>query len=117
MPRFLTTQETSESNLLFLPFSLPYCLSSKAALNQIIRTLSHELNRRSPQHPAFCIAYHPGTMRTALSEPYTRGQTPQNTKGLFDVDQAADKLVELLKGMTAAKSGGFWAYDGRRVPW
>ncbi|KAG8971465.1 hypothetical protein FRC05_011038 [Tulasnella sp. 425] len=90
---------------------------SKAALNQIIRTLSHELNRRSPQHPAFCIAYHPGTMRTGLSEPYTRGQTPQNTKGLFEVDQAADKLVELLKGMTAAKSGGFWAYDGRRVPW
>ncbi|KAG8913072.1 hypothetical protein FRC00_003114, partial [Tulasnella sp. 408] len=90
---------------------------SKAALNQIVRTLSHELNRRSPQHPAFCIAYHPGTMRTALSEPYTRGQTPENTKGLFDVDEAAAKLVELLSGMTVEKSGGFWAYDGTRVPW
>ncbi|KIO32468.1 hypothetical protein M407DRAFT_104607 [Tulasnella calospora MUT 4182] len=91
--------------------------SSKAALNQIIRTLSHELNRRSPQHSAFCMAYHPGTMRTALSQPYTRGQAPENTKGLFDVDEAAAKLVKLLNGMTVEKSGGFWAYDGTRVPW
>ncbi|KAG9018717.1 hypothetical protein FRB90_010331 [Tulasnella sp. 427] len=91
--------------------------SSKAALNQIIRTLSHELNRRSPQHPAFCIAYHPGTMRTGLSEPYTRGQTPENTKGLFEVDEAAEKLIKLMGGMTTEKSGGFWAYDGTRIPW
>lgn len=82
-----------------------YCFRSKAALNQIVRTLSHELSRRSPQYPAFCIAYHPGTMRTGLSEPYTRGQTPENTKGLFDVDQAAEKLMKVLGGMTTEKSG------------
>ncbi|KAG8904072.1 hypothetical protein FRB99_002308, partial [Tulasnella sp. 403] len=91
--------------------------SSKAALNQVIRSLSHEMSRRSPQHPALCIAYHPGTMKTLLSAPYTGNQSAADTNGLFEVDEAAEKLLTFLQGAKDDMSGGFWAYDGSRVPW
>lgn len=99
------------------PFSSNALYSSKAALNQIIRTLQHELSRRSPQHPALCIAYHPGTMLTELSEPYTSGQSVGKTKGLFHADEAASNLLRLLSGLDEEKGGSFYAYDGSRVPW
>ena len=42
--------------------------SSKAALNQLVRTAAVELARRSPD--ALCIALHPGTVVTSLSAPF-----------------------------------------------
>lgn len=42
--------------------------ASKAALNQLVRTASVELARRSPD--ALCIALHPGTVATELSAPF-----------------------------------------------
>ncbi len=45
--------------------------SSKAALNQIVRTASIELARTHPR--AVVAALHPGTVRTNLSAPYSAG--------------------------------------------
>ncbi len=44
--------------------------ASKAALNQLVRTAAIELARRAPQ--AICVAIHPGTVATSLSDPFAK---------------------------------------------
>jgi len=91
--------------------------ASKAATNQVIRTLARELKYK-PQIPAMAIAYHPGTLNTDLAAPYTKGQTPENTKGFFEPEEAAKNLLKVLEGLKDDEdSGSFLAYDGSRVPW
>ncbi len=86
--------------------------ASKAALNQMIRTLAIELARQRPQ--AICVALHPGTVATALSAPF-QGSVVQEK--LFTPDFAAARMLEVLDSLTPADSGGFFAWDGAPVPW
>ncbi|MDP1618984.1 SDR family NAD(P)-dependent oxidoreductase [Phenylobacterium sp.] len=86
--------------------------ASKAALNQMIRTLAIELARQRPQ--AICVALHPGTVDTALSAPFQGGVAHEK---LFTPDFAAEQLLAVLGGLTPADSGGFFAWDGTSVPW
>ena len=85
--------------------------ASKAALNQLVRTLSVELKRTRPE--ALCVALHPGTVDTALSKPFQGGVTPER---LFAPDRAAGHLLDVLAGLSPEDSGGFFAWDGARVP-
>ena len=48
--------------------------ASKAALNMIIRNLAIETARRAPE--TLCIGLHPGTVDTALSQPFQRNVAP-----------------------------------------
>lgn len=86
--------------------------ASKAALNQMIRTLAIELARQRSQ--ALCVALHPGTVATALSAPFQGGVAPEK---LFAPDFAAERMLAVLDGLTPADSGGFFAWDGAPVPW
>ena len=84
--------------------------SSKAALNQLVRTASIELGRRNPE--AICVALHPGTVDTRLSKPFGK-------QGL-DVrspSEAAEQLLTVIAGLTPADSGEFVDYRGNRLPW
>jgi NAD(P)-dependent dehydrogenase (short-subunit alcohol dehydrogenase family) len=85
--------------------------ASKAALNQLMRTLAVELRRQKPD--AICIALHPGTVDTALSQPF---QGSVEGGKLFAPAYAAERLLAVLNGLTAADSGGFFAWDGQRIP-
>ncbi len=85
--------------------------ASKAALNQLLRTLAIELARQSPE--AICVGLHPGTVDTALSKPFQRN-VPAGK--LFTPARAARQLLEVLDGLTAADSGGVFAWDGKPVP-
>lgn len=84
--------------------------ASKAALNQMVRTASVELRRTRPQ--AICVALHPGTVATRLSQPFQKAglavQTPE---------AAAQRLVDVIEGLTAAESGRFLDHRGVPVPW
>ena len=84
--------------------------ASKAALNQFVRTAAIELKRRRPA--ALCIALHPGTVRTQLSDPFTKDglevQTPQ---------ASASRLLGVIDGLTADQSGGFFDHLGLPIPW
>lgn len=84
--------------------------SSKAALNQLVRTAAIELARRRPA--ALCVALHPGTVDTSLSAPFAkRGvdlQTPETT---------ADRLLRVIERLSPANTGGFFDYRGEPVPW
>lgn len=85
--------------------------ASKAALNQFMRTLAVEVRRQKPE--AICVALHPGTVDTALSQPFQSGV--ENGK-LFTPAYSAERLLTVLDGLTAADSGGFFAWDGQRIP-
>jgi len=85
--------------------------ASKAALNQLVRTLAIELRRQKPD--AVCVALHPGTVDTKLSQPFQEGV---ETGKLFAPDYAAQRLLAVMDGLTAADSGGFFAWDGQKIP-
>lgn len=84
--------------------------ASKAALNMLVKGLSIELARRNPE--ALIVALHPGTVETALSEPF-RGAAP---KGAVTPAEAARNLLDVIDRLTPADSGGFFAFDGAPIP-
>ncbi|WP_043369399.1 SDR family NAD(P)-dependent oxidoreductase [Cyanobium sp. PCC 7001] len=86
--------------------------AAKAAQNQLLRTLALEWRRRFPQA---CVSLlHPGTTATALSQPF---QATVPTTQLFSAGRAAGHLLDVLEGLGPEQSGGFWAWDGQRIPW
>lgn len=85
--------------------------ASKAALNMILQTLAVELSR---SHPLAVVAgLHPGTVDTALSEPFQKGVKPEK---LFTANYSAECLMQVIEGLTPADSGGVFAWDGERIP-
>ncbi|MCB1739290.1 MAG: SDR family oxidoreductase [Gammaproteobacteria bacterium] len=86
--------------------------ASKAAQNMITRTLSIELARRA--RGIVCVALHPGSVDTGLSAPFQAG-VPAGR--LFTPERAARQLLEVIDGLRAEDNGGFFAWDGSRIPW
>ena len=84
--------------------------ASKAALNQLIRTFAVELARKKPE--AFCIGLHPGTVDTALSEPFQRN-VPKDK--LFAAERSADALLSVLARCDRNSSGRIFAWDGEEI--
>ena len=84
--------------------------ASKAALNQLVRTAAIELKRRRPS--ALCVALHPGTVRTALSSPFSKAglevQTPRTS---------AARLLGVIDDLSADQSGVFLDHFGVAIPW
>jgi NAD(P)-dependent dehydrogenase (short-subunit alcohol dehydrogenase family) len=80
--------------------------ASKAALNQLIRTLSIELARQ--RKDAICVGLHPGTVDSALSRPFQSGVGADQ---LFTPVFAAERLLAVINGLDAAQSGQVLAWD------
>jgi NAD(P)-dependent dehydrogenase (short-subunit alcohol dehydrogenase family) len=81
--------------------------SSKAALNQIVRTAAIEIARTRPL--ASVVAIHPGTVATSLSEPYA------STRARMSPDAAARNILKTMDSIGPDRTGGFFAYDGSRI--
>jgi NAD(P)-dependent dehydrogenase (short-subunit alcohol dehydrogenase family) len=86
--------------------------ASKAAQNQLMRTLAIELRRTHPQ--LACVSLHPGTVDTPLSKPFQRGVAPGR---LFSAERAAGQLMQIVAGLGPQQSGSFLAWDGSQIPW
>lgn len=86
--------------------------SSKAALNMLVRGLSVELPRRCK--PVACVALHPGTTESALSEPF-RQSLAQLT--VHSPAETAANLFAVLNGVTDGDNGRFLSWDGSELPW
>lgn len=84
--------------------------ASKAALNQLIRTLAIEHARKNPL--SVCVGLHPGTVDTPLSKPFQRGVAAEK---LFTPAYSAARLLDVIDRLTPADSGGLFAWDGTRV--
>ncbi|SHM47645.1 SDR family NAD(P)-dependent oxidoreductase [Roseibium suaedae] len=84
--------------------------ASKAALNQLVHTASVELQRRNPQ--AICVALHPGTVATNLSEGFqATGLEVQ------DPATAAARILKVIEGLQPEQTGGFYDHHGKVIPW
>jgi NAD(P)-dependent dehydrogenase (short-subunit alcohol dehydrogenase family) len=84
--------------------------ASKAALNQIVKTASIELARRNKQ--TCCIALHPGTVDTALSEPFGK-----NGLNVREPAIAAQEILSVIHQLKAQDNGRFLDYKGESLPW
>ena len=83
--------------------------ASKAALNMVVKTTAIELART---HKALVlVALHPGTVRTALSEPF-HGQAQAR-----DPMEAAAQMLAVMDALQPEDTGSFRAYDGEVLPW
>lgn len=85
--------------------------ASKAALNMVLRTLAIEHARRNPK--SVIAALHPGTVATPLSDPFS-SRVPKGK--LFDAPTAARQLLDVIDDLGTGDSGGFFAWDGSRIP-
>ncbi len=83
--------------------------ASKAALNMIVKTAAIELARTRPN--SVLIALHPGTVSSALSQPFRGAEIGRAPK------DAASDMLRVVDALTPADTGGFRAYDGARLPW
>lgn len=86
--------------------------ASKAALNMLIVNFAIEMRRTHPL--AVVVALHPGTVESGLSEPFHAGVKPWK---LFSPDTAATHLLDVIDRLVPDDSGGFFAWDGTRLPW
>jgi NAD(P)-dependent dehydrogenase (short-subunit alcohol dehydrogenase family) len=85
--------------------------ASKAALNMLVRSCAVELHQRNPG--ALCVALHPGTVDTRLSQPFQGGVDPAK---LFTPTRSARALLGVLDHLTPADSGRLFAWDGQAIP-
>jgi len=86
--------------------------SSKAAQNMFTRGLAIECSRRARR--VICLALHPGTTDSALSEPFQK-RVPDGK--LFTPDFAASRLLTRIDEATLEDSGRFLAWDGEPISW
>jgi NAD(P)-dependent dehydrogenase (short-subunit alcohol dehydrogenase family) len=84
--------------------------ASKAALNQVMHTAAIELKRSRPE--AICVALHPGTVDTKLSEPFSKAGLNVRPPAV-----AARELLDVINSLKPADSGGFFDYTGGSLPW
>jgi NAD(P)-dependent dehydrogenase (short-subunit alcohol dehydrogenase family) len=84
--------------------------ASKAALNQIVHTAAIELGRTRPS--AICVAMHPGTVATRLSQRFAKSGLEVQPPEL-----AAMRILTVIDTLTPASSGGFFDQRGRVIAW
>ena len=84
--------------------------SSKAALNQFMRTSALELARNRSE--AVCVALHPGTVSTGLSAPFINSKT-----NAVSPTHAAQNILNVIDKLTPLSNGGFFDWKGDPVPW
>jgi NAD(P)-dependent dehydrogenase (short-subunit alcohol dehydrogenase family) len=84
--------------------------ASKAALNQFVKTAAIELRRHNKD--AVCVVLHPGTVDTALSQPFAK--TGLNVRS---AQVAAAELQAVLDRLQPEQSGLFFDYKGQPLPW
>ena len=82
--------------------------SSKAALNQIIKTSSIEINRRNKN--AICVGLHPGTVKTRFTEKF------QNTTETISPDESVKMMMKVIENLSVDDNGYCFAYDGKVIP-
>ena len=83
--------------------------ASKAALNQLVKTASIELTRRNKD--SICVALHPGTVDTALSQPFAKTGLKVRSPA-----EAASDLLAVLHGLRSGDTGHLIDYQGQTLP-
>ena len=80
----------------------PIYRASKAAANNLMRTLSSELF----EHGIAVASYHPGWVRTDMG-----GENAD-----ISTEESASSLLAQFMNLDIKKTGGFFNYDGNKLP-
>ncbi len=83
--------------------------AAKAALNMFLKCTAIEVSRNKPH--ALCVALHPGTVETLLSDPFS------GTRERFTPNHCVSQLLEVLDDLKPEQTGTFWDYKGDPVEW
>ncbi|OFE12796.1 hypothetical protein PHACT_06315 [Pseudohongiella acticola] len=86
--------------------------ASKAALNMVIKTAAVEYARRAPN--VKLIAFHPGTVDTALSKPFQRS-VPEGK--LFKPDFVANRLLTIAADLPIDGDASYLDWAGKSIVW
>ena len=86
--------------------------ASKAAVNSIAKSVDIYLEQRCGGN-AMCLALHPGTVKTGLSEEFWKS-TP--TDKLFTPEFAAEKLIQVVRDVGLNGRGKCWDFEGKEIP-
>ncbi len=86
--------------------------ASKAAQNQLLKTLSIEWRRKFPL--SIVTLLHPGTCDTQLSRPFQK-TIPKDK--LFTPAQSAEYLLNIISKQKLSDTGKFLAWDSSIIPW
>ncbi|KAG9258674.1 uncharacterized protein F5Z01DRAFT_632748 [Emericellopsis atlantica] len=86
--------------------------ASKTAVSSISKSFDNFLQARSGDK-ALAVGYHPGTVKTDLSKGFW-DSVPQDK--LFTPDDAAAKMVDVIKGLELSQRGKCWDYKNEEVP-
>jgi len=85
---------------------------SKAALNQMSKTLAIELGRK--QSGITVLMLHPGTCDTDLTKPFQKNVRPEK---LFPRERGVEQLLTIIDRATEEDNGKFYDWKGDVVPW
>lgn len=86
--------------------------ASKAALNMVIKTAAVEYARRAPG--VKLLAFHPGTVDTALSRPFQKHVVAGK---LFTPEFVAKQLLSINSALPVDGEASFLDWAGETVPW
>jgi NAD(P)-dependent dehydrogenase (short-subunit alcohol dehydrogenase family) len=84
--------------------------ASKAALNQIIKNFSIEINRVNPQ--AIILGLQPGTVESNFSQPFKKNVKEGN---LFTAEYSVSMLLDVINFSTTKDSGKLIGWDGEEI--
>lgn len=84
--------------------------AAKAAQNQLTRSASIELKRKSKR--LICVGLHPGTVDTGLSKPFQK-RVPKGQ--LQSAERAAGHLLDVVAQLTPDDSGQLFDWAGERI--
>jgi NAD(P)-dependent dehydrogenase (short-subunit alcohol dehydrogenase family) len=82
--------------------------ASKAALNQLLQTAAIEIARRRPE--AVVAALQPGTVRSALSQPFVGDRA-------MEPAEAAQRLLTVIDRLPPTGRAHFVDHQGQAIPW
>ncbi|NCP13129.1 MAG: SDR family NAD(P)-dependent oxidoreductase [Sphingomonadales bacterium] len=85
--------------------------ASKAALNMLLRNFALEMARTHPE--SVIVGLHPGTVDSALSEPFQSGLADGQLTAPHD---AANNLLRVMAALTPEQSGRVFDFRGEEVP-
>eukprot|EP01025_Chloroclados_australasicus_P013824 TRINITY_DN16466_c2_g4_i1.p1 TRINITY_DN16466_c2_g4~~TRINITY_DN16466_c2_g4_i1.p1 ORF type:complete len:307 (+),score=14.42 TRINITY_DN16466_c2_g4_i1:88-1008(+) len=85
--------------------------ASKAALNQLTKTMAIEFGRK---YKIASIALHPGTCDTDLTKPFQKNVQPEK---LFTRERGIQQLLGIIDNLSMKDNGRYIAWDGSDIPW
>ncbi len=85
---------------------------SKAALNMMLKSASLEFRRLN--RSATFLAYHPGTVETALSQPF---KSSVKAASLMSPTQAAEALNNVIDSLGLGEDFAYLDWQGKPIPW